>query len=79
MSSNEARNLIKSPSQRSGVGNTNNNNSSTSNNSGTGSGGDVEVRVRTTARGTSVSVLLPSGGGSTSGVDSNAPVITRFY
>ena len=28
--------------------------------SGGGSGGDVEVRVRTTARGTSVSVLLPS-------------------
>ena len=37
----------------------------------------MEVRVRTTARGTSVSVLLPSTIGGASGVDSNQPVSER--
>ena len=81
MPSCETRNLIKSPSQKSGVGNVNSNNNNNNsnnnnNNSTTSGGGDVEVRVRTTARGTSVSVLLPSASGSATAVDSNQPVST---
>jgi len=57
----EVRNLIKSPSQKSGIGSSGGGSGS---GGSIGSGGDVEVRVRTTARGTSVSVLLPSGNAS---------------
>ena len=54
----EARNLIKSPSQKSSLGGAGG--GSVGGGGGGSGGGDVEVRVRTTARGTSVSVLLPS-------------------
>ena len=66
----EPRNLIKSPSQKSAVGVS----GSVAGAAGGGSGGDVEVRVRTTARGTSVSVLLPSTAASAG--DNNASVVS---
>jgi len=68
----EVRNLIKSPSQKSGIGSGGGGSGATGSGSSIGSGGDVEVRVRTTARGTSVSVLLPSGNASGGSGNNNA-------